>query len=199
MILLIDNYDSFVHNLARYFRLLGQATLVVRNDEITVEGARKLAPAAVVISPGPGGPEDAGVSLDLVRGGGSGLPILGICLGHQVIAAACGGRVVRAAEPMHGRASWIYHTGQTPFQEIPNPFLACRYHSLEVERASLPAELSITAWTADDTIMGLAHDFRPVVGLQFHPESVLTEVGLQLCQNFLERVCGLVVGPPVEA
>ncbi len=199
MILLIDNYDSFVHNLARYFRLLGQATLVARNDEITVDGARKLAPDAVVISPGPGGPDDAGVSLDLVRGGGSGLPILGVCLGHQVIAAACGGRVIRAAEPMHGRSSWIHHDAESIFKDLPDPFPACRYHSLEVERTSLPEELAVTAWTEDGSIMGLRHRYRPVVGLQFHPESVLTEVGLQLCQNFLERVCKLSVKEPVEA
>jgi anthranilate synthase/aminodeoxychorismate synthase-like glutamine amidotransferase len=190
MILLIDNYDSFVHNLARYFERLGQPTRVVRNDAIGVDEIERLAPAAVVLSPGPCTPSEAGCSLDVVRRLAGRLPILGICLGHQAIGAALGGRVVRASEPVHGRASAIFHAGGSLFAGLPGPLTAARYHSLVVERSSLPAELEVTAWTADGTIMALAHRHWPVVGLQFHPESILTDCGYELLASFL-RLAGV--------
>jgi len=187
MILLIDNYDSFVFNLARYFERLGQRTRVVRNDAITVDEVARLAPAAVVLSPGPCGPAEAGCSLELVRQVGDRLPILGVCLGHQTLGMALGGRVVRAAEPVHGRCWPIYHAGGGIFRGLPSPMLGCRYHSLVVERASLPDELVVTAWTDDGTIMGLEHRERPLVGIQFHPESILTDYGYPLLAAFLSR------------
>lgn len=190
MILLVDNYDSFVHNLARYLRRLGQETAVVRNDQITVEGIRRGGFRAVVLSPGPCGPAEAGVSLAAVRDLQDELPILGICLGHQTIGEALGGRVVRATEPRHGRTSMVEHDGTSVFAGLPSPFQACRYHSLVVERSTLPSFLRATAWTDDGTIMGLAHRDRPVVGVQFHPESILTEHGYDLLANFL-RIAGL--------
>ena len=186
MILLVDNYDSFVHNLARYFQRLGQETLVVRNDAIDAAGAWRLKPAALVLSPGPCTPERAGCSLDLVHALHERLPILGICLGHQAIAQALGARVVRAAEPMHGRTSQVYHDGRGVFAGLANPLVAGRYHSLVVEPQSLPSCLVATAHTADGAIMALAHRQRPVVGLQFHPESVLTDSGYALLANFLQ-------------
>lgn len=192
MILLVDNYDSFVYNLARYFERLGQATLVVRNDAIDAAGVRELAPAALVLSPGPCAPEQAGASLDLVRDLHQELPILGVCLGHQTIAAALGGRIVPANEPVHGRASEIFHTGRGIFAHLPNPLRACRYHSLTVEEATLPEALEATAHTADGVVMALAHRRLPVIGVQFHPESVLTEHGYELLSGFL-RLAGLSV------
>lgn len=199
MILLIDNYDSFVHNLARYLRRLGQQTLVVRNDRITLAEIRDLKPRAIVLSPGPCSPNEAGVSLEVVREFHASTPMLGVCLGHQTIAQALGGRIERASEPLHGRGSPVFHDGDGLFRGLPNPFTAGRYHSLVVAQSPWPELLKLTAWTADGTVMAFEHREFPVYGVQFHPESVLTEVGLQLCQNFLERVCGLVVGPPVEA
>lgn len=190
MLLLIDNYDSFVHNLARYFERLGQATLVVRNDALTVADIRAMAPRAIVLSPGPCAPDQAGCSLEVIRQLGSQVPTLGICLGHQAIGQAYGGRIVRAAEPVHGRTSAIEHQGRSVFAGLPSPLVAARYHSLIVERESLPAELEITAWTGDGTIMGLAHRSHPVVGLQFHPESILTESGYVLLAGFL-RLAGI--------
>lgn len=190
MILLIDNYDSFVHNLARYFERLGQETHVVRNDAIDVAGVRALRPSAVVLSPGPCAPEQAGASMELVRSLAGELPMLGVCLGHQAIAAALGGRVVRAKQPVHGRTSAVSHDGSRIFAGLPNPFRACRYHSLVVEEASLPPELMVTARSADGEVMGIAHRRRPVVGVQFHPESILTESGYELLAGFL-RLCGL--------
>ncbi len=187
MILLIDNYDSFVFNLARYFERLGQPTRVVRNDSIEVAEIESLAPAAVVLSPGPRTPNEAGVSLALVRQLATRLPILGICLGHQTIGAAFGGRVVRASEPVHGRTSNIFHAGESVFAGLSNPLVACRYHSLIVDRANLPECLEITAWTAEGTIMALAHRELPIVGLQFHPESILTDSGYDLLSGFLRR------------
>ncbi len=187
MILLIDNYDSFVFNLARYFERLGQPTHVVRNDAIDVAGVERLAPSAIVLSPGPRTPAEAGCSLDLVRNLAARVPMLGICLGHQAIGAALGGRVVRAGEPVHGRASRILHEGKSVFAGLPSPLTAGRYHSLVVERDSLPETLEITAWTDDGTIMGLAHREWPLVGLQFHPESILTEAGYDLLAGFLRR------------
>jgi anthranilate synthase/aminodeoxychorismate synthase-like glutamine amidotransferase len=192
MILLIDNYDSFVFNLARYFERLGQATRVARNDSIDVKQIERLAPAAVVLSPGPRTPNEAGISLSVVRQLAGKLPILGICLGHQTIGAAFGGRVVRAAEPVHGRTSSILHAGQSVFAGLASPLAACRYHSLIVDRDGLPDCLEITAWTFDGTIMALAHRELPIVGLQFHPESILTDCGYDLLTGFL-RLAGIAV------
>ncbi len=190
MILLIDNYDSFVHNLARYFVRLGQETIVVRNDAANVGSVRARRPDAIVLSPGPCTPNEAGCSLDLVRELHASIPILGVCLGHQTIAAALGGRVVRAVEPMHGRASAVYHDGRGVFQGLANPFHAGRYHSLVAEESSLPDCLTVTARTADGVVMAIEHRTSPVIGLQFHPESVLTEFGYPLLANFL-RVAGI--------
>jgi anthranilate synthase/aminodeoxychorismate synthase-like glutamine amidotransferase len=192
MILLIDNYDSFVYNLARYLERLGQTTLVVRNDAIDTTRVRELAPDALVLSPGPCAPQQAGASLDLVRQLHEELPILGVCLGHQTIAAALGGRVVRANEPVHGRAAEVFHTGHGIFAHLPNPLQACRYHSLVVEEATLPKVLEATAHTADGVVMALAHRRLPVIGVQFHPESVLTDHGYELLAAFL-RLVGLSV------
>jgi anthranilate synthase component II len=185
MILVIDNYDSFVYNLARYFQRLGQATQVVRNDAIDVPSVRRMAPGAIVLSPGPCAPEQAGVSLDLVRYLYRDVPMLGVCLGHQTIAAALGGRVVRANEPVHGRASEVFHSDDGIFAGLPNPLRACRYHSLVVEESTLPDELEVTARTADGVVMGIAHRELCVVGLQFHPESILTDCGYELLTAFL--------------
>jgi anthranilate synthase component II len=190
MILLIDNYDSFVFNLARYFERLGQETHVVRNDATDVATIERMEPQAVVLSPGPCSPKEAGCSVDAARILHTRIPILGVCLGHQAIGEALGGCVVRANEPMHGRASEIHHRGESIFSDLPNPLTACRYHSLVVERTSLPACLQVTAWTSDGTIMGLAHRNYPVVGVQFHPESILTEMGYPLVANFL-RLSGI--------
>jgi len=190
VILLIDNYDSFAHNLARYFRRLGQSVQVVRNDSVDARQVRRIQPRAVVISPGPCTPEVAGCSLELVREFRDELPILGVCLGHQVIAAALGGRVVRAPTPMHGRLSRIVHDGQGVFAGLPNPLEVGRYHSLAVDEPSLPAILEVTARTEDGVVMALRHRERPVVGLQFHPESILTELGYELLAGFL-RLAGL--------
>lgn len=187
MILLIDNYDSFVFNLARYFQRLGHAVRVVRNDQIDAAGVRALTPAAVVLSPGPCAPEQAGASIEIVRELHAELPILGVCLGHQAIAAALGGRVQRAREPVHGRSSRVFHAGQGVLAGLPNPFLACRYHSLVVDEASLPDGLEVTGRTADGVVMAIEHCQRPVVGVQFHPESILTQSGYTLLANFLHR------------
>jgi anthranilate synthase/aminodeoxychorismate synthase-like glutamine amidotransferase len=186
MILLIDNYDSFVHNLARYFRRLGQETVVQRNDEITLDAVSEMSPAAIVLSPGPCTPKEAGVSLDVVKTFCGQIPILGVCLGHQAICEALGGNIIRATEPMHGRMSQIMHTGQGVFAEIPQAFEAGRYHSLIVDEQTLPDDLIATAHTADGTIMAVEHRDHAVVGLQFHPESILTDVGFGLLGNFLQ-------------
>lgn len=187
MILLLDNFDSFVHNLARYLQRLGQETLVVRSSDIDADGVQALRPAAVVLSPGPCTPNEAGCSLEVVRRLAGELPILGVCLGHQTIAAALGGTIVRANEPVHGRASLIDHSGCGLFEQVPNPLQVGRYHSLVVERASLPGELEITATTADGVIMAIAHRRWPLFGLQFHPESILTDCGYRLLANFLRQ------------
>ena len=192
MLLLIDNYDSFVYNLARYFQRLGHATHVVRNTAIDSAGVRGLMPEAIVLSPGPCAPQQAGCSLRLVRELHTELPILGVCLGHQTIAEALGGRIIRAREPVHGRYSEIHHDGRGVFATLPQPIIGCRYHSLVVEEASLPACLEISARTDDGTIMALRHRTLPVVGLQFHPESILTDTGYVLLANFL-RLAGLPV------
>ncbi|MFO0900975.1 MAG: aminodeoxychorismate/anthranilate synthase component II [Pirellulales bacterium] len=193
MILLIDNYDSFVHNLARYFARLGHTPRVVRNDALRVQEVLALELQAVVISPGPCGPAEAGCSLDLVRALSPEMPLLGVCLGHQTMAAALGGRVVRAAEPRHGRASLVFHDGDELFTGLPSPFRAGRYHSLVVEEASLPSELAVTARSEDGVVMALRHRARPWFGVQFHPESILTEGGYRLVANFL-AAAGLGVG-----
>ena len=185
MILVIDNYDSFTYNIVQELGELGATLTVYRNDKITVDEIRTLAPERIVISPGPGFPIDAGVSLELIRELGSEIPLLGVCLGHQAIGQAYGGLVVHAPELMHGKTSMIYHDGDTILGGIPNPFEATRYHSLIVEEASLPDCLQITARTEGGEIMGLRHRRHPVIGLQFHPESVLTGYGLQILGNFL--------------
>jgi anthranilate synthase/aminodeoxychorismate synthase-like glutamine amidotransferase len=190
MILLIDNYDSFVHNLARHFQRLGQETLVVRNDTTTPAEVRRLCPQAIVLSPGPCTPTEAGCSLNLVRELHAEVPMLGVCLGHQTIAAAFDATIVRAKEPMHGRTSDVWHEQTNLFREVPSPFTVCRYHSLIVEEASLPAEFVVTARTGDGTIMAIEHRRFPVVGVQFHPEATLTQFGYQLLANFL-RMAGI--------
>lgn len=195
-ILLIDNYDSFVYNLARYFKELGCATEVVRNDAVTVPGIREIDPAAIVLSPGPCTPREAGVSLDVVRQLGATVPILGVCLGHQAIAVALGGRVVRAA-PVHGRTSAVWHDQQALFESLPNPLTAARYHSLVVAEDTLPTSLQVTARSPGGTVMALQHRQWPVYGVQFHPESILTDAGHQLLANFL-KLAGLAASPPVS-
>jgi anthranilate synthase/aminodeoxychorismate synthase-like glutamine amidotransferase len=185
MILLLDNYDSFTYNLAQYLGQMGKKLLVRRNDQITLDEIEELAPERIVISPGPGTPQEAGISVPLVERFAGKIPILGVCLGHQAIGAAFGGRIIRAAKLMHGKTSDISHDGKTIFRKLPRRFTAMRYHSLIVERKSFPRELEISAETDDGTIMGLRHRKLRVEGVQFHPESVLTEVGFRLLQNFL--------------
>ncbi len=192
MLLMIDNYDSFTFNLVQYLQVLGAEVRVERNDALTVEQIGKLAPERIVISPGPCTPNEAGVSLEVIRRFGPTTPILGVCLGHQSIGQAYGGRVVRAGRIMHGKTSPIRHTGQGVFAGLPDGYEATRYHSLVVERESLPDCLEVTAWTehgdgAFEEIMGLRHRAHPVEGVQFHPESILTEHGHALLKNFLER------------
>jgi anthranilate synthase/aminodeoxychorismate synthase-like glutamine amidotransferase len=193
MILLIDNYDSFVHNLERYFRRLGQETIVVRNDAAAPDELLDRRPAAIVLSPGPCTPDQAGCSLALVQLAAGRVPMLGVCLGHQTIAAALGGTIVRAPEPMHGRASPIQHAAGGLFAGLPSPLTVGRYHSLIVDRQTLPGELEVTAATDDQLIMALAHRRWPVFGVQFHPESILTQSGYRLLANFL-RLAGISTG-----
>ena len=185
MILLIDNYDSFVYNLARYVRELGEQAVVRRHDATSLEDIEALRPSHIILSPGPCTPGEAGISTDVVRHFGSTTPILGVCLGHQCIGAAYGAGIVRAGRPMHGKASRIHHDGRGVFAELPNPFPAARYHSLVISRAGLPAALRITASAEDGEIMAVEHVRHPVIGLQFHPESVLTEHGYVLLDRFL--------------
>ena len=186
MILVIDNYDSFTYNIVQEMGELGAELSVYRNDEITVDRIRKLQPERIVVSPGPGFPIDAGISLEVIRELGAEIPILGICLGHQSIGEAYGGKVIHAPELMHGKTSMIQHTGDILFADIPSPFIATRYHSLIVEESSLPDVLEVTAYTDTGEIMGLRHREYPVVGVQFHPESILTGYGMKILQNFLE-------------
>jgi len=186
MILVIDNYDSFTYNLVQYLGELGAELEVYRNDKITIDGIKKKNPAKILISPGPGEPKDAGISEDLIKAVGGSIPILGVCLGHQSIGEAFGGRIVRAKKLMHGKTSSIYHNGKGVFKGISNPFEATRYHSLLVERKTFPKVLNITAETKDKEIMGLQHKTYPIYGVQFHPESILTVEGKKLLKNFLE-------------
>ena len=185
MILLLDNYDSFTYNLAQYLGELGCTVEVHRNDKISVEHIAQRRPERIVISPGPCTPQEAGVSVELVQKLAGKIPILGVCLGHQAIGAAFGGNIVRAPKLFHGKTSQIEHDGKGIFRDLPNPFVATRYHSLIVERKSLPKELVVTAETNDGIIMGVRHRHYPLEGVQFHPESVLTESGKQLLRNFL--------------
>jgi len=190
MLLMIDNYDSFTYNLVQYLGELGEEVKVLRNDEITLEGIEKLAPARIVISPGPCTPDEAGISVPLVRHFAGKVPILGVCLGHQSIGQALGGRIVHARQLMHGKTSAIYHDGRGVFRGLPDAFTATRYHSLAIERASLPGCLEISSWSGDGEIMGVRHKELAVEGVQFHPESILTEHGHQLLKNFLESSLG---------
>jgi anthranilate synthase/aminodeoxychorismate synthase-like glutamine amidotransferase len=188
MILLIDNYDSFVYNLARYVRELGDEPLVRRHDAIEVDEILALAPSHVIISPGPCSPKEAGISTEVVRQIGPRIPILGVCLGHQCIGAAYGGEIVRAGTPMHGKTSRIHHQGTGLFSGLPSPFTATRYHSLVIAPASIPPSLTVTATSEDGEIMAVQHADHPVYGVQFHPESVLTEHGYRLLDHFLHGV-----------
>jgi len=187
MLLMIDNYDSFTYNLVQYLGELGEDVKVVRNDEMTADEVERLAPARIVLSPGPCTPNEAGISIEVVRRFAGRVPILGVCLGHQAIGQAFGGKVVRAKALMHGKVSRIHHSAAGVFRGLPTPFQATRYHSLAIERASCPAELEVTAWTDDGEIMGLAHRSLAIEGVQFHPESILTEHGHALLANFLKR------------
>jgi len=186
MILVIDNYDSFTYNLVHYLNELGAETVVYRNDALSVGNALGLRPEAVVLSPGPCTPNEAGICLGLIGAAPADLPILGVCLGHQAIGQALGGKVVRAKTLMHGKTSPIHHVGRGLFAGLSNPFTATRYHSLSVAEETLPAELEVTAWTDDGEIMGFSHRSRPLHGVQFHPESIATEGGHALLANFLE-------------
>lgn len=184
MILLLDNYDSFVHNLARYFRQLGCQTTVIRSDQIDVAGCAALAPSAIVLSPGPGRPHQAGCSVQIVQQISAEIPVLGVCLGHQAIGVAFGGTLMRC-QPMHGMAGNITHDGKGVFARCPSPLQVGRYHSLAVDQDRLPPELEVTARDSSGLIMGLRHRSRPIFGVQFHPESVLTEGGLEILDNFV--------------
>jgi len=186
MILVIDNYDSFTYNLVQYLGELGAEMKIFRNDKITIADAVALRPEKVLVSPGPCSPKEAGISCDIIREFGPRVPLLGVCLGHQSIGEVYGGKVVRAERLMHGKTSPMLHQGESVFKGLPSPFDATRYHSLIVERASLPSCLKITAETAEGEIMGLQHTEHPVHGVQFHPESILTQHGKQLLQNFLD-------------
>jgi anthranilate synthase/aminodeoxychorismate synthase-like glutamine amidotransferase len=197
MILLLDNYDSFVYNLARYVAELGQEAVVHRNDRITLEQIRQLDPSHIIVSPGPCSPREAGISVDLIRAFGPTTPILGVCLGHQAIGAAYGAEIVRARRPMHGKTSAITHTGESVFRGLPSPFTATRYHSLVIRPGSLPGELRTIATADDGEIMAVRHVEHPVVGVQFHPESVLTQYGYRMLDQFLTG--GRTPGVPDEA
>lgn len=186
MILMIDNYDSFTYNLVQYLAELGEKLIVRRNDTLGLSEIRKLNPKRIVISPGPGSPKDAGISNKIIREFGKKTPILGVCLGHQCIGEVFGGKIVLADRIMHGKTSHIYHKEHSLFKDVGSPFLATRYHSLVIERNSLPSSLELTAWTEENEIMGIAHKRYPIVGVQFHPESILTDVGMDIINNFLK-------------
>lgn len=186
MILMIDNYDSFTYNLVQYLGELGEPITVKRNDKISLYEIEELSPNYIIISPGPCTPNEAGISLEVIRHFSGKIPILGVCLGHQAIAQAFGGKVVKAKQLLHGKTSQVYHDQKTIYTQIPDPFLATRYHSLIVEKESLPDCLEITSWTVYDEIMGIRHTKWAVEGIQFHPESITTEAGKQLLANFLQ-------------
>ncbi|MFT3996551.1 MAG: aminodeoxychorismate/anthranilate synthase component II [Asticcacaulis sp.] len=185
MILVIDNYDSFTYNLVHYLAELGAETQVYRNDALSVQEALALKPAAILLSPGPCAPDQAGICLPLLRAAPDDMPIFGVCLGHQSIGQAYGGDVIRAKTLMHGKTSQIHHANIGLFKDLPNPFTATRYHSLAIKRETLPEDLMVTAWTDDGEIMGVQHRTRPIHGVQFHPESIATEGGHQILANFL--------------
>ncbi len=187
MLLMIDNYDSFTYNLVQYLGELGEDVQVHRNDQITVAEVERLQPAHIVISPGPCTPYEAGISIEAIKVLGGKFPILGVCLGHQSIGAAFGGKIIRAKQLMHGKTSMVNHASKGVFEKLPDPFEATRYHSLVIERESLPECLEITAWTADGEIMGVRHKTLPIEGVQFHPESILTQHGHELLANFLRQ------------
>ncbi len=185
MILVIDNYDSFTYNLVQYLGALGAELEVIRNDRLEVKDVERLKPEKIILSPGPGTPEEAGICVDLVRGLGARIPILGVCLGHQAVGVAYGARISRAEKLMHGKTSSVYHDGSGLYQGLKNPFTATRYHSLVIDPSSVPGCLRVTARTKDGTIMGIRHSSHPVEGVQFHPESILTEEGKAFLANFL--------------
>lgn len=186
MILLIDNYDSFVYNLAQYLGALGERLILYRNDEITISKIKKIKPDYIFISPGPKTPEKAGMSCSIIEYFADKIPIFGVCLGHQAIAQVFGGKIIRAERIVHGKVSLIYHDRKTIFKKIKNPFYATRYHSLIVDKESLPDSLEVTAWTQDGLIMGIRHKCYNIEGVQFHPESILTEAGKRILMNFLD-------------
>lgn len=188
MILVIDNYDSFVHNLARLVRLTGRETEVVRNDAIDADRIEQLRPEAIVLSPGPGAPGDAGCCVEVVRRFDGVIPLLGVCLGHQAIVEALGGAVVRAPEPLHGRTSLVRHEGEGLFESLPSPMTVCRYHSLAAEEGGLPEGLEATAWSDDGVVMAVRRQGTSTFGVQFHPEAILTEHGQPLIENFVRRI-----------
>jgi anthranilate synthase/aminodeoxychorismate synthase-like glutamine amidotransferase len=183
---MIDNYDSFTYNLVQYFGELGVDLSVYRNDAITIDQIKKMDPEKIIISPGPGRPESAGISVDIIRKFSGKIPILGVCLGHQAIGYTYGGKIIGAKQLMHGKTSLIHHKGKGIFKGVKNPFEATRYHSLVIEKQTLPQELEITAWTDDDEIMGVEHKTLPIWGVQFHPESILTHEGKDLLKNFIK-------------
>jgi len=186
MLLMIDNYDSFTFNIVQYLRVLGEEVVVYRNDKITLAEIEALAPQRLVVSPGPRTPNEAGISVAAIKHFAGKLPILGVCLGHQSIGQAYGGQIVRAERLMHGKTSPVFHDGRELYAGLPDPFDATRYHSLLIERASLPECLEITAWTAEEEIMGIRHRELPIWGMQFHPESILTVTGMDMLKNFLQ-------------
>jgi len=186
MILIIDNYDSFTYNLYQYIGEISPNLIVYRNDQISIEEIEKLNPERIIISPGPCTPREAGISIDVIKHFAGKIPILGVCLGHQAIGSAFGGRIIRSPEIMHGKTSLIYHDGKTIFKGLANPFEATRYHSLIIEKESLPDCLTVTAWSSNGIIMGIRHKKFMIEGVQFHPESILTKVGKDLLKNFLE-------------
>lgn len=194
MLLVIDNYDSFTYNLVQYLGELGAEMSVHRNNRITLQEIEKMQPSKIVISPGPCTPKEAGISVDLIRKFGSQIPVLGVCLGHQAIGEAFGGEVVRAPRLMHGKTSMIEHDGRGVYRGLPNPFEATRYHSLIIQRETMPKVLEITAWTEEGEVMGVRHKTFPIEGVQFHPESILTRVGKDLLKNFLESAAAPVRG-----
>ena len=186
MILLIDNYDSFVYNIYQYLGELGASVSIFRNDKISVDEIVSMHPEKIIISPGPCTPSESGLSVEIIRAFGANTPLLGVCLGHQCIGAAYGGRIIKMDRVWHGKTSEIHHNGENVFKNIPDPFVATRYHSLVLEKETCPDALEVTAWTDDGTIMGLRHKTYPVYGVQFHPESILTNEGKKILQNFID-------------